>query len=159
MDGCGPLSNGADVVRAQEGCIESVVPPSIIFNPVSNPTGIRCTLWDNMVNVYGKDPSTGYARRTLDNTGVQYGLQALLDGDINMKRFLDLNEFIGGYDNNGDFQPGRSVADPEALKIAYQTGRLNTGAGNWTSVPVVDAAATRMKLPPATSISTSTLTG
>ena len=94
-----------------------------------------------MVNVYGKDPSTGYARRTFDNTGVQYGLKALQEGSINMKRFLDLNEFIGGYDNNGDFPTARSVADPEALKITYETGRLNTGAGNWTSVPVVDRRA------------------
>ena len=139
--GCSQLGSGADVVRAQEGCIEAVVPASVIFNPLSNPTGVRCTLWDNMVNVYGKDPSTGYARRTLDNTGVQYGLKALQEGSINMKRFLDLNEFIGGYDNNGDFQTGRSVADPEALKIAYETGRLNTGAGNWASVPVVDRRA------------------
>lgn len=139
--GCAPLSNGADVVRAQEGCIESVVPPSVIFDPLSNPNGVRCDLWDNMVNVYGTDPSTGYARRTLDNTGVQYGLKALQDGQINMKRFLDLNESIGGYDNNGDLQAARSVGDQNAIQIAYETGRLNSGAGNWTSVPVVDRRA------------------
>lgn len=136
--GCTALANGADVVRAEEGCIEAVVPPSVIFNPLSNPMGVRCTLWDNMVNVYGQDPATGYARRSLDNVGVQYGLQAYLAGNINMKRFLDLNEFIGGYDDNGNFQAARTVADPEALKISYETGRLNQGAGGWTSVPVVD---------------------
>ncbi|MCB0830333.1 MAG: hypothetical protein KDB64_05380, partial [Solirubrobacterales bacterium] len=139
--GCGPLSNGADVVRAQEGCVEAVVPSSVIFDPLTNPAGVRCTLWDNMVNIYGKDPATGYARRTLDNTGIQYGLQAYLNGNINLKRFMDLNEYIGGYDDNGNLQAARSVADPEALKIAYDTGRLNTGAGNWTSVPVVDRRA------------------
>ena len=30
----------------------------------------------------GRDPKTGYAKRPLDNTGVQYGLQALLAGTI-----------------------------------------------------------------------------
>lgn len=136
--GCSVLANGADVIRAQEGCIESVVPPSVIFDPLTNPGGVRCTLWDNMVNIYGTDPDTGYARRAMDNTGVQYGLQAFQEGAINMKRFLDLNEFIGGYDNNGNFQTGRTVADPEALKTAYETGRINQGAGGWTSVPVID---------------------
>lgn len=136
--GCSVLANGADVIRAQEGCIESVVPVSAIFDPLTNPNGIRCTLWDNMVNVYGTDPTTGFARRSLDNTGVQYGLQAYLDGRINLKRFLDLNEQIGGFDNNGDFQSARSVADADAIRISYETGRLNSGAGNWTSVPVVD---------------------
>ena len=50
---------------------------SVIFNAVTNPGGVRCTLWDNMVNIYGKDPNTGYARRTFDSVGVQYGLKAL----------------------------------------------------------------------------------
>ncbi|MBN8867495.1 MAG: hypothetical protein J0H98_08070 [Solirubrobacterales bacterium] len=137
-EGCAALAAGADVVRAQEGCIESIVPPSVIFDPVTNPGGVRCTLWDNMVNVYGTDPATGYARRSLDNVGVQYGLQAFKDGAINLKRFMDLNEFVGGYDDNGNFQAGRTVADPGALKVSYETGRLNQGAGGWTSVPVVD---------------------
>ncbi len=136
--GCNPLASGADVVNASEGCDESVVPVPVIFDPVTNPGGVRCTLWDNMINIYGADPQTGYARRTYDNTGVQYGLQSYLDGDINLKRFLDLNEFIGGFDDNGNLQPGRSVADQEALNIAYRTGRFNTGAGNWSSVPVID---------------------
>ena len=126
------------MVNASEGCIESIVPVSVIFDPLSNPTGVRCTLWDNMINIYGADPETGYARRTYDNTGIQYGLQALQNGNINMKRFLDLNQFIGGYDNNGNFQAGRSVGDQDAIDIAYETGRLNTGAGNWTSVPIID---------------------
>ncbi|HNH87663.1 MAG TPA: DUF6351 family protein, partial [Solirubrobacterales bacterium] len=136
--GCEPLSAGADVIRAQEGCNEDVVPVSVIFDPLSNPGGVRCTLWDNMINVYGADPATGYARRTLDNVGVQYGLGALKGGSINMKRFLDLNEQIGGYDNNGNFQAGRTVADQDALKTSYQTGRIQQGAGGWTQVPIID---------------------
>ena len=60
------------------------MPPAQIFDPVTNPDGIRCTIWDSMVNVYGRDPATGYARRTLDNVGVQYGLEALQGGQISV---------------------------------------------------------------------------
>lgn len=137
-NGCAALANGADVVNASEGCIEAVVPTSIIFNAVSNPGGVRCTLWDNMVNVYGKDPNTGKARRTLDNVGVQYGLKGLQAGTLTLDEFLDLNQKVGGYDDNGDFSTERAVADPEALKVAYRTGRFQQGAGGITSVPIVD---------------------
>lgn len=137
-NGCAALSNGADVVNASEGCIESVVGISIIFNAVTNPGGVRCTLWDNMVNVYGQDPNTGKARRTLDNVGVQYGLKGLQAGTLTINEFLDLNQKIGGYDDNGDFSAQRAVADQEALKIAYRTGRFQQGAGGIASVPIVD---------------------
>ncbi len=138
-NGCVALSQGADVVNASEGCVESIVPPSIIFDANTNPNGIRCTLWDSMVNVYGRDPATGYARRTLDNAGVQYGLDAFKDGVINAKKFLDLNDEVGGFDNNGIPRPQRSVADEGALAIAYRTGRINQGAGGVPDVPIIDA--------------------
>ena len=135
---CQALGAGADVVNATEGCIESVVPASLIFDPATNPGGARCTVWDSMVNVYGTDPDTGYARRTLDNVGRQYGLVALQQGVISKGEFLDLNEGIGGYDDNGFLVPARAVADPQALAIAYRTGRINRGAGGMASVPIID---------------------
>jgi hypothetical protein len=138
-NGCAALSQGADVVNATEGCDESVVPASLIFDPVTNPGGARCTLWDSMVNVYGRDPATGYARRTLDNTGVQYGLKALQDSSITPGEFLDLNEGVGGFDDNGFIRPQRSVANLDALEIAYGTGRFNQGAGGIPSLPIIDA--------------------
>ncbi len=138
-NGCAALGAGADVVNATEGCDESVVPPAQIFDPATNPTGIRCTVWDSMVNIYGRDPATGYARRTLDNVGVQYGLEALESGAITLGEFLDLNEGIGGYDNNGEIRSDRSIADPEALAIAYRSGRVNQGTGGYGDIPVVDA--------------------
>ncbi len=130
-NGCNALSAGADVVHASEGCIESVVGVANIFDPVTNPGGARCTIWDSMVNVYGTDPATGYARRTLDNVGVQYGLKALQEGAISVDQYLELNEGIGGFDDNGDPRPQRSVADPTALAIAYRTGRINQGTGGY----------------------------
>lgn len=42
-----------------------------------------------MVNVYGRDPATGFARRPFDNVGVQYGLAAFNAGAIPFEQFAD----------------------------------------------------------------------
>ncbi len=54
------------------------------------------TYWDNLKRVYGTDEH-GYARRTWDNVGVQYGLGALKSGKITIDEFLHLNASIGGW--------------------------------------------------------------
>ena len=54
------------------------------------------TYWDNLKRVYGTDES-GLARRTYDNVGVQYGLQALRMQQITIAEFLHLNDSIGGW--------------------------------------------------------------
>ena len=51
-----------------------------VYNAATNPDGSRCTLQDINVNVLGVDPDTGFARRPLDNVGIQYGLAALNAG-------------------------------------------------------------------------------
>jgi hypothetical protein len=58
---------------------------------------VEWTHWNDVVNVYGRDPATGYARSTWDNVGVQYGLAALARGDITPAEFLDLNASVGGW--------------------------------------------------------------
>jgi hypothetical protein len=58
---------------------------------------VEWTHWNDAVNVYGRDPQTGFARSTWDNVGVQYGLQALRDGHITPAEFLDLNATVGGW--------------------------------------------------------------
>ena len=58
---------------------------------------VEWTHWNDAVNVYGRDPVTGFARSTWDNVGVQYGLQALRDGHLTPAEFLDLNATIGGW--------------------------------------------------------------
>ena len=40
---------------------------------------LKMVHFEDAVNVYGRRDD-GYARSTWDNVGVQYGLQALLDG-------------------------------------------------------------------------------
>jgi len=63
--------------------------------------GVEWTHWADLVNIYGTDES-GFARVPWDNVGVQYGLQALLDGVITPKEFLDLNANVGSWKESKD---------------------------------------------------------
>jgi hypothetical protein len=105
------------------------IAPADIYDRLKNPKGARCTTWDTNVATFGRDPATGFARRTLDNVGVQYGFQALNAGAITTADFIELNAGIGGYDNDGHIRRERTHADPEALRLAYATGRVNSAAG------------------------------
>jgi hypothetical protein len=108
------------------------------YNAVTNPTGVRCTVYDHTVNVYGRDPATGFARRPLDNEGIQYGLKVLNSGAISVEQFLDLNEKIGGFDKDANIVPQRTRADLLATRIAYETGRVTNGGEGLASVPIID---------------------
>jgi hypothetical protein len=127
-------------VRGQRGSGKrvNVLPDSLLYDPVKNPRGARCSIFDHHVNSLGRDPKTGYARRPIDNVGIQYGLKALNDGKISMAQFLDLNERIGGYDNDGHVTSRRTVGDTLAMRAAYETGRLLNGGGGLASTPVID---------------------
>ena len=46
------------------------------------------------------------ARTPWDNVGVQYGLQALVDGVITPAEFLDLNAKVGSWKEPGDMVAG-----------------------------------------------------
>ena len=113
-----------------------VVPPELRYDPVTNPSGARGTWWDGVINSVGRDPRTGFARSGYDNVGVQYGLNALDNGDISVEEFLDLNEKAGGLDVDGNFVPDRSVGDLVAIQNVYRTGRLVSGEGQ--IVPTID---------------------
>ena len=123
-------------IKVDEFC--SVLPVSLRFNLETNPRGARCDVYDHAVNAYGRDPKTGFARRPLDNVGIQYGLRALNDGMISKDQFLDLNEKIGGFDVNGNLSPRRSVADIDAVRSAYRTGRITTGGGGLAVTPIIE---------------------
>ena len=131
------VSINAGRVRVGEFCPD-VLPEALRYHPADNPDGARCDVYSHYVNVYGRDPETGFARRPLDNAGVQYGLQALNDGVIAPAQFLDLNRRIGGYDRDGRFQAGRTAADSEAVRLAYETGRLTSGGGGLSETPIID---------------------
>lgn len=122
---------------AMEFCPE-VLPEALRYHPTDNPGGARCDVYDHYLNVFGRDPTTGFARRPLDNIGVQYGLAALNDGAITTTQFLDLNETIGGYDHDGNFRAERTVADADAVRLAYETGRVTSGGGGLAEIPIID---------------------
>jgi hypothetical protein len=113
-----------------------VVPVELRYDPVTNPTGARGSFWDGIVNAFGSDPRTGFARSGYDNIGIQYGLNALNRGNITVDEFLDLNENAGGFDVDGNFVPQRSVGDVVAIENTYRTGRLTSGENQ--IVPTID---------------------
>ncbi|MFN8051577.1 MAG: DUF6351 family protein [Acidimicrobiales bacterium] len=112
-------------------------PKDQVYDPVSNPTGLRCTLQDINVAVYGKDPATGFARRAWDNVGLQYGLSALDAGAISVDQFLTLNAGIGSHDIDGQWQPSRVAADEQSLRTSYRTGRVTEAGGDLPRIPII----------------------
>ena len=120
-------------------CDRTAVPSDVVYDEKTKRDGVRCTYQDNLVNVFGRDPATGFARRPLDNVGVQYGLKALNDGIITFEQFIDLNTRIGGHDIDGRVVSARTSADPEALRLAFQTGRVNSTGHGMATVPIIDA--------------------
>ncbi|HLZ77353.1 DUF6351 family protein [Phenylobacterium sp.] len=126
-----PVSNSGN----KPGC--DLKDKSLVWDKETNPKGARCALADWRVNIYGRDPKTGYARKTEDNEGLQYGLKGLNAGKLSVDEFLDLNEKIGGYDDDGGFADHRSHGDPIALHAAYASGLLNGGGGGLKTVPII----------------------
>ncbi len=123
------------------------VPAALRYDAETNPDGARGTVWDHTRNAYGVDPGTGFARRPLDNVGVQYGLEALRDGTITLDQFLDLNEYVGGFDIDAEPTDQRMSADPEARRAAYRTGRILDGGGGLGEIPIIDHRAYTDDLP------------
>jgi uncharacterized tannase-like protein DUF6351 len=126
-------------MRAASNFDPMFIPAGLAYNPTTNRQGARFTFQDNLLNVFGRDPKTGFARRPYDNVGVQYGLGAFNEGKISLEQFLDLNRRIGGFDIDGNIIAERTVADPEALRIVYQTGRLNDASRGLSTIPIIDA--------------------
>jgi hypothetical protein len=120
------------------GNCDQSIPRNLIYDRVGNPKGARCDYYDNEVNVFGRDPMTGFARRALDNVGVQYGLLAFNDGRIDAEQFIQLNEHMGGYDADGALVDARMHADTEAVRVAYQAGLVMTGGGGLGNIPIID---------------------
>jgi hypothetical protein len=106
----------------------------------SNPGGTRCDLEDYMINLFGPYQGAnpyGYAGIPLDNVGVQYGLLALEQGTITPGQFTDLNQKIGGYNNNYDTTASRTVAEEPALRNDYRGGGVDE-ANNLKNVAIID---------------------
>jgi hypothetical protein len=136
-----PVAGRADVEGYNPAVWNEAVPKNLRYDPKTNPHGARPTVFDAAINLYGLDPKTGFALRPFDNAGVQYGLAALNAATITTKQFLDLNESIGGYDQDANYVASRSVGDAGAIKRAYQGGLTLGGGGGLASIPVFDDGA------------------
>ena len=87
---------------ATERCPEGLAPEQR-YRPGEEPEGRAVHhLGSRRRTSTGAIPKTGFARRPLDNVGIQYGLDALNAGAITNEQFLDLNEKIGGFDIDGN---------------------------------------------------------
>jgi hypothetical protein len=126
-------------IKAQGGTCNAIIPASAQYDAKTNPTGLRCDIYDHTANVFGRDPKTGFARRPLDNVGIQYGLEALNMGAVTKQQFLDLNQNIGGYDNDGNYVTARTMGDVIAIDAAYDSGRITYGGLGLSHTPIIDA--------------------
>ena len=136
-----PIADRADIDGYKPAVWNESMPNHLRYDAKTNSHGARPTVFDAAVNIYGADPKTGFALRPFDNVGVQYGLAALNAGAITPKQFLDLNEKIGGFDQDANYVASRSIGDASAIKRAYQGGVTLGGGGGLGSIPVFDDGA------------------
>ena len=123
---------------------------------------VKWTHWNDLADIYGADQQ-GFAPIPLDNVGVQYGLAALLQGQLSTDEFLRLNACVGSWKEQAEFVDWRMDEDPfdsrnmrrsascrspegvpaprrsgsaEAIRAAYGTGQVFTGQR--LSMPLID---------------------
>ncbi|HEX3791960.1 MAG TPA: DUF6351 family protein [Pseudonocardiaceae bacterium] len=122
---------------ATDSC-NAAIPVAARWDPVTNPNGVKCNANEQLVNQFGRNPKTGFVRSTLDNTGVQYGLDALRQGQLTPAQFVALNAGIGGMDITGKVVDQRSAADPRALSAAYADDLINSAGQGLRQTPIID---------------------
>jgi len=121
---------------------------SEVYNPQTNPGGVRCGILDWDINLLGPQPKSvwdqqekeigrGFAGTPIDNVGVQYGLGALEDHEITPAQFADLNAKVGSFNIDWQPVPQRVPANEPALANAYRTGIINE-ANNLNQVPIIN---------------------
>jgi len=124
----------------------SVIPEAARYDARTNPTGVRCSIYDAMRSVFGTKrydevtptPVAEFGRSPHTTVGVQYGLVALNENRISKEIFLDLNEQVGGWDIDFQWRPERAKGDAIAARIAYETGRITTGKGGLAVTPIIE---------------------
>lgn len=116
------------------------IPKERIYHRATNPTGLRCTYFDNAPDIFGRDSVTSFANRPFDNSGVQYGLEAFNSGKIGAEQFVELNQRVGGYDADGGIVSARSTSSSDAIARAYSRDAVFSGRG-LDSVPIISWSA------------------
>ncbi len=133
-----PVPGRVDIPGYHSAVWNPAVPVALRYDPVTNLLGARPTVYDVSHNIYGVNPLTRFALRPFDNVGLQYGIAALNAGQITTTQFLNLNEFIGGYDQDFNYVANRVVGDLGAIKRAQQSGLQFGGNGGLASIPLFD---------------------
>jgi hypothetical protein len=123
--------------RVQNCNLQGTPFAAAVYNPVTNPTGVRCDIQDYQAAIWGLRPQDGFARSPFANVGVQYALGALTAGTITPEQFVALNEGVGGTDIDLNFTTGRSEPDLVAQAIAYRTGQVAIPT-ELANVPIID---------------------
>jgi hypothetical protein len=124
------------------------VPADQVYDENTRPKGLRCTLQDYMINIFGRrDQSVwektekqlgyGFAARPFDNVGVEYGREQLMNGTITLSQYIDLNVKVGGGDIDVTLGPDRIKADRPALERVYRSGAVNQ-ATHLDKVAIID---------------------
>ncbi|MBS24792.1 MAG: hypothetical protein CMQ28_04030 [Gammaproteobacteria bacterium] len=129
---------GFDTLPEEQGGEVSVAALETQLYDSTTPQGIRATVYDHTVNVYGLVDGSYMAQRPLDNVGVQYGLAALNTGAISPQQFIELNRDIGGFDRDMNHVSERHRADPQARKRALESGRILSGGAGLAFTPIID---------------------
>lgn len=132
-----PLYEFATALEEQGGELSIPALESLRYS-ASLPDGVRATVYDHTVNVYGTVANTLIAQRPLDNVGVQYGLAALNANIISPQQFIDLNRDIGGFDRDLNHVSERHAADAQASRRAIESGRILFGGAGLAQTPVID---------------------
>ncbi len=124
------------------------VPASEVYNAQTNPSGVRCTLADDMINVFGPRPQSvwtpnekklghGFAALPISDVGVEFGRSALIDGTISPAQFVDLNQKVGGADIDLSPTAARTDATQASLRNDYRSGAINE-TNNLVNVAIID---------------------
>jgi hypothetical protein len=111
------VSNAARYPNQRAQNCDAAVLAMIMATPTIKSEDVRCTFQDDLKQVFGTDPATGYGLSPWDNVGVQYGLVALNEGVITFDQFLDINRRIGGHDINGNIIANRQVGSPRCRPL------------------------------------------
>jgi hypothetical protein len=128
----------ADSSSEEQGSEFSMLELEELRYSAAKPDGLRATVYDHTVNVYGRLKNTGIAQRPLDNVGVQYGLAALSNGEISPQQFINLNRDIGGFDRDMEHTARRHSADKFASEQAIKSGRVLFGGAGLGRTPIID---------------------
>lgn len=107
------------------------------YHPQNNPEGVRCGAIEWYKHIWGtqtvdskSEPSIPIEVTNIPagNTGIMYGLETVLTGQITPAQFVDLNQKIGGFDFDMKWQPERTSTTAEIVGSAFRSG-----AGNVTN--------------------------